>query len=315
MPGSATAPATASMTPAATAANVVQAKSSSPATITQHENASGDTRVTAASAADRTRGEPQHTQAEPLPPKLEQAVKTHDTPSRLNSAGSGQGESMPMTPGAASLIAAPSLPQAESAKHNADQIAGLMHTDSVAPLAVGVSPLNTRSDSQMFFDVGRFKKDWMAQDLSNKVAQLGIRTSVVQRGHLWMSSYQVLAGPYNNEAAEKELREKLVSHGYEARPYERGSRDFSFHSKVSVRGSQLPAGDLSIDWETYVTDTKVKFMQRHYLVAAVEGKWVHHDSKFLNNEYVYQIQRDASQPLLELHFAGMDRALVLNNLR
>lgn len=130
-----------------------------------------------------------------------------------------------------------------------------------------------------------------------------------------MSSYQVLAGPYNNEAAEKQLRDKLLSHGYEPRPYERGSRDFSFHSRVSVHGSQLPTGDLSIGWETYVTDTKIKFMQGRYLVAAVNGKWIHRDSKFLNNEYVYQIQQDKSRPLLELHFAGMDRALVLQNLQ
>lgn len=56
-------------------------------------------------------------------------------------------------------------------------------------------------------------------------------------------------------------------------------------------------------------------MQGRYLVAAVNGKWIHRDSKFLNNEYVYQIQQDKSRPLLELHFAGMDRALVLQNLQ
>ena len=167
----------------------------------------------------------------------------------------------------------------------------------------------------MFFDLGRFKKDWMAEQLRDKVAQLGIHATVAPRGHLWMSSYQVLAGPYNNEAAETEIRNQLLAQGYNPRPYERGTRDFSFHSNVSIDRSRLPTGDLSIEWESYLADTKVKFKQGRYLVAAVDGEWVRHGAKFSNNEYVYQVQHDGSRPLLELHFAGMDRSLVLRNLR
>ncbi len=219
-----------------------------------------------------------------------------------------------ITPPSINAVISPAR-EARLSTSKADQLATLMRSEAALPVAVAVSPLNRRSDIQMFFDVGRFKKRWMAQDLSNKVAQLGIRTSVVQRGHFWMSSYQVLAGPYDNEAAEKQLRDELLTHGYDPRPYERGSRDFSFRSRVNIRGSELPTGDLGIAWETYVADTKVKFMQGRYLVAAVDGKWVHRDSKFLNDEYVYQIQPDGSRPLQELHFAGMDRILILLNLQ
>jgi len=298
-------------------ARTVEANSSFPTTTAQDENASSDDkRPIAVLASLPTPSHPRGTQPVPLRPKLEQA-KAHETSiSGTKSVGSAQSQSMPTPISAPSFAAVTSqAKEAQVPTPTMNQVAALIHNEPVAPLAVGVSPLNARSDLQMFFDVGRFKKDWMAQNLSNKIAQLGVRTSVVQRGHLWMSSYQVLAGPYNNEAAEKQLREKLLSHGYEPRPYERGSRDFSFHSRVSVHGSQLPTGDLSIGWETYVTDTKIKFMQGRYLVAAVNGKWIHRDSKFLNNEYVYQIQQDKSRPLLELHFAGMDRALVLQNLQ
>lgn len=207
------------------------------------------------------------------------------------------------------------IKEAQPSSSKVNQVATLMRSETALPVAVGVSLQNTHSDIQMFFDVGRFKKVWMAQELSSKVAQLGIRTSVVQRGHFWMSSYQVLAGPYDNEAAEKQLKDELLIHGYDPRPYERGSRDFAFRSRVNIRGSQLPTGDFSIAWETYVADTKVKFLQGRSLIAAINGTWVHRESKFLNNEYVYQIQPDGSRPLQELHFAGMDRALVLLNLQ
>lgn len=257
----------------------------------------------------------QITQATLHEPELQKTKTPETRPFASKKTGLIQREPSPVliTPPTINAVITPAK-EAQPPNAQANQVATFMRSAAVAPVAVGTSPLSTRSDLQMFFDVGRFKKDWMAQDLSNKVAQLGIRTSIVQRGHLWMSSYQVLAGPYNNATDEKQLKGELLSHGYDPRPYERGSRDFSFRSRVTVRGFQLPTGDFSIGWETYVADTKVRFMQGRYVVAAVEGKWVHRDSKFLNNEYVYQIQRDASRPLLEIHFAGMDRALVLQNL-
>lgn len=295
--------------------DLVQLKSSSTGTPAKDKNASSDEmRAATVPAATRTANQHQHTQAALLKPNLERAKTDDKSASDMKSVGSSQSP-MPMAISAPSLAAVASLARdAQASNSKPDQHATLMHTEAVASVALGIPPQNARSDVQMFFDVGRFKKRWMAQDLSNKVTQLGIRTSIVQRGRLWMSSYQVLAGPYNNEGAETQLKEELLSHGYDPRPYERGSRDFSFRSKVTVHGSQLPAGDFSIGWETYVADTKVKFIQGRYVVSMVNGKWVRRDSKFLNNEYVYRIQHDASRPLLEIHFAGMNRALVLQNL-
>lgn len=254
----------------------------------------------------------------PDPAKSNQAISpTRDLENTTGSTNSVSSPTQPIedaatTPGMNAVM--PLLKQGQPPIFKASQPATLMGVEAGMPITVGVSPVNANSDVEMFFEVGRFRKDWMARDLSKNVAQLGIRTLVVQRGHLWLSSYQVLAGPYHNEAAEKQLKNELLSHGYNARPYERGSRDFSFRTKVSVRGSQLPDGDVTITWETYVADTKVKLMQGRHLVAAVDGKWVQRDAKFSNNEYVYQNQRDGSHPLTELHFAGMDRSLMLQNL-
>jgi len=188
-----------------------------------------------------------------------------------------------------------------------------MHSKPAAALSLGVSPLNARSKVQMFFDLGRFKKEELAQAFSNKVAQLGIHATVVQKRRLWMISYQVLVGPYDNQAAERQINDDLLAHGYQPRPFERGTRDFAFHSRLTIDRSQLPIGEFTIAWESYIADAKVKFTQGNDLLAAVDGTWVKRSAKFSNNEYVYQIQANGSQ-LLELHFAGMDRALVFRKL-
>jgi PilZ domain len=163
---------------------------------------------------------------------------------------------------------------------------------------------------QHFFDLGKFKQQQTAQELSDRVVQLGMRSSVVNKGHLWMSSYQVLVGPYLTESEEKKIHGDLVTNGIKALPFERGSRGFAFRSALSVGGSKLPVGELSITWETYVSEAKVKFMQDGALLASAKASWVSHPQKFAHNEYVYENGGGNSRPLLEVHFAGLDRALV-----
>jgi hypothetical protein len=164
--------------------------------------------------------------------------------------------------------------------------------------------------SQWFFDLGKFKQQQVAQDLSDRVAQLGMRTSVVNKVHLWMTSYQVLVGPYLTPDEEKKIRSNLTSNGIKARPFERGSRDFAFRSGLTVAGTKLPVGDFTISWETYVEEAKVKFAQADGVLATADGKWITHPQKFAHNEYVYQNVGNGQRPLLEVHFAGLDRALV-----
>jgi len=163
---------------------------------------------------------------------------------------------------------------------------------------------------QHFFDLGKFKQQQTAQALSERVAQLGMRSSVVNKGHLWMSSYQVLVGPYLTESEERTIHGDLVTNGIKALPFERGSRGFAFRSALSVGGSRLPTGELSITWETYVSDAKVKFVQNGAVLASASGKWIQHEQKLAHNEYVYENLGGSSRPLLEVHFAGLDRALV-----
>jgi hypothetical protein len=46
------------------------------------------------------------------------------------------------------------------------------------------------------------------------------------------------------------------------------------------------------------------------VLATTDGKWISRSQKFQHNEYVYQNLGTNSRPLLEVHFAGLDRALV-----
>ena len=80
-----------------------------------------------------------------------------------------------------------------------------------------------------------------------------------------------------------------------------------------IRNEKLPTGDFTISWESYVADAKVKFAQAHEVVATADGKWLKKPQKYSRDEYVFGRQADGSHPLLEIHFAGLDRALVFRD--
>ena len=166
----------------------------------------------------------------------------------------------------------------------------------------------------MYFDLGRFKDELRAQGVSNMVSRLGIRASIVQKRFLWRSSYQVLVGPYTNESEAGRVGRELSAHGYKPRPFERGSRSFAFGSGVTLNGTELPVGDFTISWESYVNSAKVKFFQHDGLMASVEGHWVRQDRRYRHNEYVYVRFGNGPRTLVEVHFSGMDRALVLGKV-
>lgn len=216
---------------------------------------------------------------------------------------------------------APALPVSASVNATDGLFAGLEPPVSmsqpdplVAPrhseIAPSFSASPTLSKVEMFFDLGRFKREPVAQKLREKLAALGIESTVISKRRLWGNSYQVLAGPYDDHEAERQIYAALLTHGYKPRPFERGSRDFAFRSKVTIDGSLLTAGLFTVAWESYISEARVRFSQGDGLFAAVDGIWVKRPTRFTQNEYVYQIRPNGSRSLLELHFGGMDRALV-----
>jgi hypothetical protein len=166
---------------------------------------------------------------------------------------------------------------------------------------------------QMYFELGKFKDERGAHNLSDKVAQLGLRSRVIQKGHLWMNSFYVLVGPYGNQEEATKTQKDLVSHGYKPRPFERGSRSFSFISALTLEGARLPVGDFTITWESHVTDAKVKFGQGGDVLATADGQWVNRPRRYQHDEYVYVESSNGSRLLREIHFSGLDRTLVFRN--
>jgi hypothetical protein len=172
-----------------------------------------------------------------------------------------------------------------------------------APPPKLVSPL------QMYFDLGNFKEELLAREVSDKVGHLGFRTAVIHKKFLWMNSYRVLVGPYEDEDEEKGIERSLRSHGYQPLPYERGSRDFVFSSRLTLYGSRLPTGMLTITWEAFIAKAKVRFVQEGKVITA-EGTWMRQARKYTHDEYVYRRNNDGSKTLLEVHFSGLNRVLV-----
>jgi outer membrane biosynthesis protein TonB len=169
---------------------------------------------------------------------------------------------------------------------------------------------NSGSTSEMYFEVGRFKNQWQAHDETDKLAHLGFPVTAVQKGFLWTNSYHVLVGPYGDEEQAKATHANLVSSGFKPRPFERGSRNFTLLSSLTLNGARTPQGDYTISWESYVSDASVKFMHNNYVVTTADGRWVKRDVKYDRDAYVYRRNVDGSRTLLEIHFGGMRQALV-----
>jgi len=183
------------------------------------------------------------------------------------------------------------LPEIESANHTS------VHAD-------------TRSLSQRYLEVGKFKDKLWADKTTDQLAQFGFHPIVIRKGHLWMNSYQILVGPYGDDVEAEAAHKDLSSRGFRPRSFERGSRDFTLRPGLTLNGAHIPAGDCIISWESYLPDAIVKFEKNRGVVATAEGQWVKRDVRYDNDAFVYIMHVDGSRTLIEIRFAGMRQALV-----
>jgi hypothetical protein len=171
-------------------------------------------------------------------------------------------------------------------------------------------PENAGSNLVGYFEVGKFKDDLEANTIADNLQQFGFHAAVAHKGHLWMNSYSVLVGPYSDHEVAEAARKDLVSHGFKPRAFERGSRSFTFPFALTLNGTQVPVGDYTISWESYSPDALVKLVLNYDVVATPEAKWVKGDVSYQHNAVVWRQNRDGSRSLIEIRFAGMNRALV-----
>jgi len=169
---------------------------------------------------------------------------------------------------------------------------------------------NADSTRELYFEVGKFKNVFQARDETDKLAQLGFPVTAVEKGHLWANSFHVLVGPYGDEEQAKATHENLVTSGFKPRPFEKGWRNFTLLSSVTLNGARTPEGDYIISWESYIGDASVKFLHNNSVIASAGGRWVKREVKYPRDAYVYRRNPDGSRTLLEIHFGGMRQALV-----
>ena len=203
--------------------------------------------------------------------------------------------------------AVPSLPVATVIPN---KLSALAQPPPPSPVQVNnFSEATAVSLPQMYFELGKFKDEMGAHNFSDRVAQLGLRSRVIQKGHLWMNFFYVLVGPYGNQEEATRTEKDLVSRGYNPRPFERGSRSFTFVSALTVKGTRLPVGNFTITWESHVTDAKVNFSKGGDVLATADAQWVNRPRRYHQDEYVFVPMSNGSRLLREIHFAGLDRVL------
>jgi hypothetical protein len=174
----------------------------------------------------------------------------------------------------------------------------------------GSGGTNVDLTRELYFEVGRFKNVSQAHDETGKLAELGFPATAVEKGHLWTNSFHVLVGPYGDEEQAKATQGNLLSSGFKPRPFEKGSRNFTLLSSLTLNGGRTPEGEYVISWESYIGNADVKFMRNSSVIATADGKWVKRDVKYPHDAYVYRRNPDGSRTLLEIHFGGMRQALV-----
>lgn len=248
--------------------------------------------------------------ANPAPPQQAKLDATVPASATLTAAGGSVPEAS-AAPANSSPPTAPSLP-AMTVTTDSGRTAGKLGTAPQVELAShsGRGTGEENAISEMFFEVGRFKDQSRAHRATDQLAQFGFPANVVEKGHLWRSSYDVLVGPFPDDERAQTAHQNLLSRGFKPRPFERGSHILTLRPGLTLNGTRLDGGECLISWESYISDATVKFEHNNYLVATAGGKWVRRAIKYGNDAFVYRKNGDGSRTLLEIRFAGMSRALV-----
>ncbi len=172
-------------------------------------------------------------------------------------------------------------------------------------------PISQISSSEIYCDVATAKEFVHAIDTVKKLALMGFPATTVQKGRLWANAYHVLVGPYDTMQQFKTARKALILDGFHPRAFEKGSRNFTLLSDLTLDGVQLPSGEYMISWESYVREATVRFVRARSMIAVVEGSWVKCKGTCDSDAYIYRRNPDGSNTLLQIRFGGIPRSLVL----
>lgn len=165
-----------------------------------------------------------------------------------------------------------------------------------------------------YLEVGKFKDQWRANELIDALNRLGIEATAVPQNLLWLTSYQVLAGPYGNDDQTRLARRNLESEGFTTHSLPKRSRQVTFWAPTKgIRKPEALVGSFVVTWQPYSADVTVKFVKENGRVVTGQGKWERRVAKYSNDGIEYQTNDDGSRSLVQIWFRGMKQAVVLPN--
>ena len=151
-----------------------------------------------------------------------------------------------------------------------------------------------------------------AEKMSDTLGQSGFHASVTRKGHLFMSSYHVMVGPYNSDTEVETARNDLESHGFRPESHSRLSRWFVLPA-MTLADKDTVVKDCMISWDSNSSAATVTFLKGKSVVLTAQGKWVKRGVSYKLDAVVSDSKKPGPLTLLEIQCRGMNQALVLDD--
>jgi hypothetical protein len=219
----------------------------------------------------------------------------------------------------------PSLPLLSPAPTSVPVLPGYAHLASdekvLAAKAVDRSDENENAEDILeinsgiplgkYFEVGKVKDQFAANQKRHDLEELGFRAVVLPKSLLWIKSYQVLVGPYHNELDAQRARRNLQADGLTPRSPGEHSRQLTLVASLANPTSNAKSDDFVVTWEAYSAEAKVKLVEAGQIDRTVTGKWVKLPTKSDYTAIEYTTGRIGTRTLLSIQFQGMNQAVML----
>ncbi len=181
-----------------------------------------------------------------------------------------------------------------------------LHVEPSGEKESGVPP-------EEYLEVGKYNDKLQADKTADQLTQFGFPFLVVPKNLFWKRSYQVLAGPYASDHEAEVAHTDLTAHGFPTRPFERGKREVTLHSALTLGRSEIPTGDCVIRWESYVPNAMVRIEGPRGETVILEGKVANRVEHYRDSAVVFTRNQDGSRTLREFRFSGMNQVLVFSS--
>lgn len=204
----------------------------------------------------------------------------------------------------------PTSPESSATASNSSTvIAKAANQPGESAHAEDVVEINSGVPFGRYFEIGKFKDDFAANQTERNLTGLGFRTVIVPKSLLWMKSYQVLVGPYRDEQDAEAVRRSLQVHGYDPRSLAQRSRQLTLRDPRDVLEEETDS--LIVTWETYSPQATVRFVTKGETSGTAVGKWIRLPGASPYSAIVYTTGDPGKRTLLSIQFEGMKQAVTL----